>query len=186
MILRLRSGSVTPLEPRRNRFVAFSYCNFMCRFGRRLPARLPPRAREQTVVDENAGEMVADGLVQQRRRHARIHAAAQAENHLVISYLFADFLDGLVDKRPHRPVFAAAAKVMHKVGNDLLPIGRVDDFGMKLQAEEFRARFSIAAYSEFSVTATDLKPFGIFVSLSPCEFQTFCGNQFWQTTENLP
>ena len=30
----------------------------------------------------------------------------------------------------------------------------------------------MAAYSEFSVTATGLKPSGIFVSLSPCEFQT--------------
>ena len=30
----------------------------------------------------------------------------------------------------------------------------------------------MAAYSEFSVTATDLKPRGSRVSLSPCEFQT--------------
>ena len=31
----------------------------------------------------------------------------------------------------------------------------------------------MAAYSELSVTATALKPPGIFVSLSPCEFQTW-------------
>ena len=37
---------------------------------------------------------------------------------------------------------------------------------------EIRAQFSMAAYSEFSVTATDLKSRGSFVSLSPCEFQT--------------
>src|SRR5579862_8461860 len=30
----------------------------------------------------------------------------------------------------------------------------------------------MAANCEFSVTATDLNPFGIFVSLSPCEFHT--------------
>ena len=40
--------------------------------------RLAPA--QQTIVDKNAGELVADGLVQQRRRHAGIHPAAQAEN----------------------------------------------------------------------------------------------------------
>ena len=33
---------------------------------------------EQTVVDENAGELIADGLVEQRGGDARIHPAAQA------------------------------------------------------------------------------------------------------------
>ncbi len=39
---------------------------------------------QQAVVDENAGKLTANGLVKQRRRDARIHAAAQTQDHLLI------------------------------------------------------------------------------------------------------
>jgi len=87
--------------------------------------------------------------VQQRRRHARIHAAAQAENDLFPADLRADFGDGLLDIAAHRPVFAAAANGVDEIGDDFPAARRVDDFGMELQAENFRARFSMAANSEF-------------------------------------
>ena len=92
---------------------------------------------QHAVVDEDAGELVADGLVQQRRRHAGIHAAAQAENHLFPADLLADFGDGLLDVIAHRPAFAAAANLVDEIGQDFLPARRVDDFGMELQAEQF-------------------------------------------------
>ena len=79
----------------------------------------------------------ADGLVQQRRRHARIHAAAQAEDDAFLADLRADFLHGLLDVIAHRPVFAAAADAVDEIGIHLAPARRVDDFGMELQAEEF-------------------------------------------------
>jgi hypothetical protein len=41
-----------------------------------------PSFAQQAVVDEHAGELVADGLVQQGRHHRGIHAAGQAEQHL--------------------------------------------------------------------------------------------------------
>jgi hypothetical protein len=103
MILRLRSGSVTPLSLERNSFEAFSYCNLILKCRRKLAHDLRLARAQQAVVDENAGELVADGLVQQRRRHARIHAAAQAENDLFLADLRADFLDGLFDVIAHRP-----------------------------------------------------------------------------------
>ena len=138
MILRLRSGSVTPLSRRRNSFdgVLVLQLDFeMAPENFLHHLRLAPA--QQAVVDENAGELVADGLVQQRRRHAGIHAAAQAENHPFLADLRADLLDGLVDVTAHRPVLAAAADVVDEVGDDFPAARRVGHFGMKLQAEHF-------------------------------------------------
>jgi hypothetical protein len=39
---------------------------------------------QQAVVDENAGELVADRAVDQRRRHRRIDAARKAEDDLLL------------------------------------------------------------------------------------------------------
>ena len=75
--------------------------------------------------------------MQQRRRHAGIHAAAQAEDDLFPADLRADFLDGLFDVIAHRPVLAAAADAVDEVGDDFPAARRVDDFGMELQAEQF-------------------------------------------------
>ena len=100
-----------------------------------FPHHLRLAPAQHAVVDEDAGELVADGLVQQRRRHARIHAAAQAEDHLLLADLRADRLDGLLDVVAHRPVLAAAADAVDEVGEDLPPARRVDHFRMKLQAE---------------------------------------------------
>src|SRR5213594_1758107 len=92
---------------------------------------------EQPVVDENAGELVADGLVQERGGEARIHAARQAEQDALRADLGADGLDGLVDVAAHGPFLPAAADAVDKVAEDFLAARRVRDFGMKLDAEEF-------------------------------------------------
>src|SRR5450759_2544105 len=88
---------------------------------------------QQTVVDEDTGERVADGFVQQRRLDARIYAATQAENHALLADLRADFFDSLLDVIAHRPAFAAAANLVDEVGDDFPAARRVDDFGMELQ-----------------------------------------------------
>ena len=36
---------------------------------------------QQAVIDEHAGELLADGAMQQRRDHRGIHAARQAQQH---------------------------------------------------------------------------------------------------------
>src|SRR2546427_407132 len=53
-----------------------------------------------------------------------------------------------------------------------LPRGVCATSGWNCRANNFRERSSKAPCPEFPVTATDWKPAGRFVSLSPCEFQT--------------
>ena len=92
---------------------------------------------QQAVVDKNAGELGSDCLVQQSRRHARVHPAAQAEHHVLLPDLGADFLHGLLEVAAHGPAFAAPANPVDKVGDDFAAARRVHDLGMKLQAEKF-------------------------------------------------
>src|ERR1019366_9495792 len=80
---------------------------------------------QQAVIDENAGELTANGLVQQCRSYARIHAAAQTQDHLLNANLGADGLDRLVSIVAHRPVSAAAADAVDEAGEDLPPLRRV-------------------------------------------------------------
>ncbi len=91
---------------------------------------------QQAVVDEHAGELVADGLVQQRRDHGGIDAARQAEDHLIVADLRLDLGNGLLDVVGHVPVAAAAADVAHEAREDLAALERVRDLGVELHGVE--------------------------------------------------
>jgi len=58
------------------------------------------------------------------------------EDDVLVAHLRADVFDGLVDVAAHRPFASAAADFVHEIADDLFALGRVDDFGMKLQAKE--------------------------------------------------
>ena len=47
---------------------------------------------EESVVHENAGEVVPYGLVEENSGYGRIHAAAESENDLVVAELAAELL----------------------------------------------------------------------------------------------
>src|SRR2546426_5556293 len=55
--------------------------------------RRPPRS---TLFPYTPSSDLADGFVQQRRRDAGIHPAAQSEDDVFLADLRANFLDGLV------------------------------------------------------------------------------------------
>ena len=95
---------------------------------------------EHAVVYEDAGQLLADGLVDQRRRDARVDAAAQAEDHLFPAGLGADVLHRLLDVVAHRPFAAAAANFVNEVGEDFFALRRMDDFRVKLKAVKARPR----------------------------------------------
>jgi isovaleryl-CoA dehydrogenase len=55
------------------------------------------RSPQQAVVDEHAGELVADGLVKQRGDHGGIDATRQAEDHLFLADLGAHLGDRVLN-----------------------------------------------------------------------------------------
>src|SRR5688572_14163355 len=82
---------------------------------------------QQAVVDENAGELRTDRLVNERRCDRRIHAAGEAEDYLLAAYLFANLPDGLGYIVGHAPVAARAANFPHEALQDLRALPGVRD-----------------------------------------------------------
>ncbi len=91
---------------------------------------------QQAVVDEDAGQLVADGAVQQSGDDGGIDAAGQAEYHFVAAHFGTHPADGFFDIVRHVPVGAAAADVVHKARDNGLALQGVGDFGMELYAVE--------------------------------------------------
>ncbi len=91
---------------------------------------------QQAVIDEYAGQLVADGLVQQRRNHRRIDAAREAQQDLAVPDLLTHTCDRVCDDVAGRPVTRAAADVVHEALHDRLALQRMRDLRMKLHAVE--------------------------------------------------
>ena len=94
---------------------------------------------QQPVIDEHAGELVADRAVDERRGHRRVDAAGQPEDHFVRADLRADARDRLGDVVRHVPVAVAAADLVHEALQQRLALERVRDFRMELHAVEAAA-----------------------------------------------
>ena len=91
---------------------------------------------QQAVVDEDAGELVADGLVDQHGGHRAVDAARQPADHAALADLGADLGDlGRLEMR-HRPVAGQAGDAAHEVADQLAALGRVRHFGVELHGVE--------------------------------------------------
>lgn len=94
---------------------------------------------QQAVVDEDAGELVADGAVDERGGHRGVDAAGQAEDDFVAADLFADAGDRFRDVVGHVPVALAAADVLDEARQHGLALDGVGDFGVELHGVEAAA-----------------------------------------------
>ena len=90
----------------------------------------------QAVVDVDAGERVAERLVDQHRRHRRVDAAREAEQDAAVTHLGADRGDGFGAERLHRPVAAAVRDLEQEIPDEGRPLGRVVHLGVELQPVE--------------------------------------------------
>src|SRR5215469_7108034 len=124
---------------------------------------------QQTVIDENAGKLVADSLVQERGRHRGIDATAQSKHNLIFADLLTDTRASFFNERPHRPVHRAVANVVDKILQDLFASRCVRDFGMKLKTIKFALRIldgsEIATFSR-SHNAKPFRQCGYFVTMT--------------------
>ena len=94
-------------------------------------------AAQEAVIDENVGEPVANGAVDQRRGDSGIHAAAQRADGAGAFGLAADRFDRGGDESGAVPVLLCAADIEHKVAEDFRAAVGVIHLGMELHAVEF-------------------------------------------------
>ena len=101
MVLRLVSGSVTPVQRAEEQLgrVAVHQPDVEAVAERRHHL-LRLACAQQAVVDEDAGQLVADRLMDQHRGHRGIHAARQAADHPPLAHLRADAGDLASSRKP--------------------------------------------------------------------------------------
>ena len=92
------------------------------------------------MVDEHAGELVADRLVQQHRGDRGIDAAGESADHLALAHLGADLLDRLILEGAHGPVAGAARDLAHEIAQERRAVRGVHHFEMELGRVEFALR----------------------------------------------
>ena len=135
MILRFSSGSVTPASASRNCSRASTTCRStpVAATKSRSTCSASPCA-QQAVVDEHAGEPVADGPLHQRRGDRGVDAAGQPADRPAVADLGADPLDLLVDDVGRRPGRPSAGDVVQEVLEHLLAVLGVQHLGVELHA----------------------------------------------------
>ena len=104
--------------------------------GERLDDLLGLVLAEEPVVDEDAGELVADRLVHEERRDGRVDAARERAEDALRPDGGTDPLDLLLDDRGGRPGRRRAGDLVQEVLQDRLPVGRMHDLGVELHAVE--------------------------------------------------
>ena len=97
---------------------------------------------KEAVVDEDAGELLADGAVDEGRGDRAVDAAREAENDFFFADLIADLGDGFGDVVAHDPVGVAAADVEDEALEHGAALDGVGHFGVELQGVE--AAFFVA------------------------------------------
>ena len=123
MNLRLASGSVRPASPPRNSASRFDVDERdIVMVAEQADDLLGLVRAHQPVIDEDAGQLVADRLVDQHRRHRAVDAARQAADHPALADLRADLGDLGVAELGHRPVAGQAADVADEIGEQLAAV----------------------------------------------------------------
>ncbi len=100
--------------------------------------RLP--LAHQAVVDVDAGQLVADGPMDQRRSDSAVDAARQGADHVPLADSFADLGHRRLDQVRGGPVRTRTGNAHHEVAQHIAADRGVDDLGMELDAVQVAAR----------------------------------------------
>ena len=86
MILRFRSGSVTPFKAGQKLLDPIQDPEIEMQLrGKHFLDLVTLACPQHAVIDEDTGQLVADGTVSERCRHRGIHAAAQGTNDALLA-----------------------------------------------------------------------------------------------------
>jgi hypothetical protein len=139
MNLRLASGSVTPARPFRNSALGVDVDQRDVVVAAEQADDLLRLAQpHQAVIDEDAGQLLADRLVDQHGGNRAVDPAGQAADHLAVTHLLADFGDLGLAELGHGPVAVRPQTWRTKFFSSLRAIGRVDHFGVELHGVDAR------------------------------------------------
>src|SRR5207245_2457912 len=92
-------------------------------------------AAQQAVVDEDAGELVAYGAVDERGGDGGVDAAGEGADHSPVADLLPDAEDGVGDEVAGGPIAAAAADAQEEVLEELLTVRRAHDREVELKTD---------------------------------------------------
>ncbi|MNU46932.1 hypothetical protein D3C71_358050 [compost metagenome] len=143
------------------------------------------------MVDEDAGQLVADGAVDQGCRDGGVNAAGQAQDDVVGAHLRADFFHRFADVVGHVPVRLAAADFMHETAEHGLALHRVRHFRVELHAVELALFIGHGGDRAARGVAHQLEAWRHFqhlVAMAHPHFQhavAFVGNEVGDTVEQL-
>ncbi len=90
---------------------------------------------QHAVVDEHAGEAVADGPVHQQRRHGAVHTTRQAADCALVTHLVLDALHLVIDDIGRGPRGREVTRVEQERLQQVGAEGRVDHLGVELHPE---------------------------------------------------
>ena len=89
---------------------------------------------QQAVIDEYAGQLIANRLMNQDRGDRGVDTARQSADHPALAHLRADFRNLGGAEFSHRPVARQSADLVDEVGDQLRAVRGMDHFGMELRA----------------------------------------------------
>ncbi len=137
MVLRLASGSVVPSSaPRNSRRSVHVHQRDVVVAAEQIDHGLAFVETQQAVIDEHAGELVADRFVNQHRRDRRVDATGQSADHPALADLPADFLDRFFLEGAHGPVAAAPRDLADEIAQNLRALRRVHHLEVELRGVE--------------------------------------------------
>src|SRR5262245_574831 len=98
------------------------------------------------MIDEHAGELISDRLMDQYRGDGAVDAARQPADHAAFPHLLADFLDRLVLEGAHGPVAAEAGDLSHEIAQKRRAVRCVHHFEVELRGVKFALVISDDGY----------------------------------------
>lgn len=117
---------------------------------------------EEAVIDEDAGELLADRLRQEHRRHGGVDAARERAERLARADLLAQGFDRRADEGRHLPIALAERDAIDEVFEDLRAVLRVHDLGMELHGIELSRRVFHRRHRAVRRLCRDAEPRGRF------------------------
>ena len=137
MILRFCSGSVTPVSSLRNRSCGLHvHQRNIVVVAEQRDHALGFAEAQQPVINEHAGELIVDRLVDEDGGDGGIDAAGKPADHLALADLLPDLLDRLLLEGAHGPVTGAAGDLAHEVAKERRAVRGVYDLEVELHRVE--------------------------------------------------